>query len=89
MLGAVTAGVPMLAVPQGADQFMNARRIVKTGLGLRLMPEELTADAVRTAMEAIIGDEGFRSRARAAQAATLEMPEPSSAVPVLEALAAG
>ena len=35
MLGAIAAGVPILAIPQGADQFMNAGRIVEAGLGLR------------------------------------------------------
>ena len=31
----------MLAIPQGADQFLNAERIVATGVGLRLMPDEV------------------------------------------------
>ena len=41
MLGAIAASVPVLAVPQGADQFMNAGRIVEAGLGLRILPDEL------------------------------------------------
>ena len=44
MLGAIAAGVPILAIPQGADQFMNAARIVEAGLGLRILPDELGPD---------------------------------------------
>jgi UDP:flavonoid glycosyltransferase YjiC (YdhE family) len=88
MLGAVNAGVPMLAVPQGADQFMNAERIVDTGLGLRLMPDELTRHAVETAVKEVIENDRYRNQARMARAATLRMPEPQDVVPVLEAFAA-
>ncbi|WP_329460797.1 glycosyltransferase [Streptomyces sp. NBC_01497] len=33
-------------LPQGADQFSNAQVIADTGLGIRLLNEELTADSV-------------------------------------------
>ena len=42
LLGGLNAGVPMLAIPQGADQFLNAETIVEHGLGLRLLPDELS-----------------------------------------------
>ena len=32
-LGALRAGVPMLAIPQGADQFLNAERVVERASG--------------------------------------------------------
>ena len=46
-VGALAAGVPMLAIPQGADQFFNAEAIVRVGAGLRLLPSEFTAAAIR------------------------------------------
>jgi UDP:flavonoid glycosyltransferase YjiC (YdhE family) len=86
LLGALNAGVPMLAIPQGADQFMNAERIVATGLGLRLMPSEMSPGAVRDSVKLLIGDRRYASAARAQRAAIDEMPTPRSVVPVLEAL---
>jgi UDP:flavonoid glycosyltransferase YjiC (YdhE family) len=45
-LGALAAGVPQLVLPQGADQFANAEALCAAGAALRLLPGELTADAV-------------------------------------------
>jgi UDP:flavonoid glycosyltransferase YjiC (YdhE family) len=45
-LGALAAGVPQLVLPQGADQFANADALVTAGAAVRLLPGELTADAV-------------------------------------------
>jgi MGT family glycosyltransferase len=86
LLGALSAGVPMLAIPQGADQFINAERVVEAGLGLRLMPSELSSEAVSRTARRLIDDVQFRDAARVQQAAIAEMPDPSAVVPVLEAL---
>ena len=86
LLGALSAGVPMLAIPQGADQFINAERVVEAGLGLRLLPSELSSEAVRRTARRLIDDVQFRDAARLQQAAIAEMPDPSAVVPVLEAL---
>ncbi|WP_410637152.1 glycosyltransferase [Amycolatopsis sp. lyj-346] len=45
-LGALAAGVPQLVLPQGADQFANAEALLAAGAALRLLPGELSADAV-------------------------------------------
>ncbi|WP_410593277.1 glycosyltransferase [Amycolatopsis sp. lyj-23] len=45
-LGALAAGVPQLVLPQGADQFANAEALVTAGAAVRLLPGELSADAV-------------------------------------------
>ncbi|MDQ7808064.1 glycosyltransferase [Amycolatopsis sp. A133] len=45
-LGALAAGVPQLVLPQGADQFANAEALVTAGAALRLLPAELSAEAV-------------------------------------------
>jgi UDP:flavonoid glycosyltransferase YjiC (YdhE family) len=88
LLGALNAGVPMLAIPQGADQFFNAARIVEVGLGLRLMPAELDAAAVREAIRELLEDGRFAAVARTQKAAIEAMPSPAEVVPILEALAA-
>lgn len=86
MLGALTAGVPMLAIPQGADQFMNAEAIARTGVGLRLMPSELEPIAVQYAVTQLIQDPRFAAAARQQQGAIAAMPAPGSVVPILESL---
>jgi MGT family glycosyltransferase len=86
LLGAVNAGVPMLAIPQGADQFTNAERVVDVGLGLRLMPSDLNAIAVRDSARRLLGDGQFATVARSQREAIEEMPTPESVVPLLEAL---
>jgi MGT family glycosyltransferase len=87
-LGALAAGVPMLAVPQGADQFLNAEALVKVGAALRLLPSELVPTAVRDAARQLLDDPRFADVARTEQAAIREMPAPESIVPRLEALVA-
>ena len=87
MIGALNAGVPMLAVPQGADQFFNADRIVTTGVGLRLLPDEMTAEAVRDRARRLVGDRSYRDAAVAERNAIESMPTPAEVVPLLEAYA--
>ena len=42
-LGALAFGLPLLVVPQGADHFYNADRVVAAGAAIQLMPDRLTA----------------------------------------------
>ncbi len=44
------AGVPMIAVPQGAEQFTNADRLVELGIAHRIDTEDATAERLRTAL---------------------------------------
>jgi len=48
MIGTLAAGLPLLMVPQSADQYSNADRVVASGAGLSLLPvtnEPVTTDA--------------------------------------------
>lgn len=56
------AGVPMIAVPQGADQFMNADRLVELGVARRIDTEDATADALRSALTEIVDDPAVARR---------------------------
>ncbi|MGS2642421.1 macrolide family glycosyltransferase [Streptosporangium sp. LJ11] len=55
-------GVPMVAVPQMAEQQANADRIAALGLGTVLPPGEVTPDALWRAVEDVAGDEHVRER---------------------------
>jgi UDP:flavonoid glycosyltransferase YjiC (YdhE family) len=73
MLGALAEGVPQLVLPQGADQFANAEALVAADAGLRLLPDELTADAVT---EQARKSSSCRDAARAIAAEIAAMPSP-------------
>jgi UDP:flavonoid glycosyltransferase YjiC (YdhE family) len=86
-IGALAAGVPMLALPQGADQFLNAEAITRRGAGLRLLPRELTPSAVRDATRRLLDEPDFADVARIEQQEIRKMPLPAMVVARLEALA--
>jgi UDP:flavonoid glycosyltransferase YjiC (YdhE family) len=54
--------VPLVAVPQMAEQRANADRIAELGLGTVLPPEAVTADTLWAAVEAVAGDGHVRER---------------------------
>ncbi|MEU5977481.1 macrolide family glycosyltransferase [Streptomyces sp. NPDC047315] len=63
------AGVPMIAVPRNSEQGMNADQLVALGVARRVDPEAATAEALRTALEELIGDEEVAGRSARARAA--------------------
>ncbi|MEV4150232.1 nucleotide disphospho-sugar-binding domain-containing protein [Amycolatopsis sp. NPDC049691] len=73
-LGALAAGVPQLVLPQGADQFANAEALVGVGAGVRLLPGELSADAVA---EQARNAYSCREAAQAVAAEIAELPSPA------------
>jgi UDP:flavonoid glycosyltransferase YjiC (YdhE family) len=88
VLGALSFGVPVLILPRAADQFYNAGRVVAAGAGRRLLGAELTAGAVASEAGLLLDDPRYRAAAAAVAADIAAMPPASSAVPVLENLAA-
>ncbi|GAB4055404.1 macrolide family glycosyltransferase [Catellatospora paridis] len=66
---ALYAGVPMLAVPQGADQTLTARRIVDLDAGLSIRTEDADVEVVRALAQRVLGEPRFRDGVRALQAA--------------------
>lgn len=89
MLGALASGVPLLVLPQGADQWANAERVVASGAGRRLLRDEVSVPAVRDAVRAVRDEPAHRAAARRVQADIAAMPPAADAVRRLEALLAG
>lgn len=73
-LAALAHGLPMLLVPQGADQFDNAAGCISAGVALRLLPEELTPVGVRSAVVSLLEEGSFRERAAEVAAEIAAMP---------------
>ncbi|HEX6359275.1 macrolide family glycosyltransferase [Actinophytocola sp.] len=69
---AMYAGVPMLVVPQGADQPMVASRVVELGAGLSLRTQDVAQDSVRALARRLVEDPRFRTAATTLRAAQHE-----------------
>ncbi|MCO8277750.1 glycosyltransferase [Actinoplanes sp. TRM 88003] len=61
---ALLAGVPMLVVPQGADQPLVASRVVALGAGLSITNDEVREDVVRALARRLLDEPGFREAAQ-------------------------
>ncbi|MGP4003111.1 macrolide family glycosyltransferase [Streptomyces sp. 8N706] len=55
-------GVPMIAVPQGAEQYNNADRLVELGVARRIDTPDATAEALRTALIELTADQEVTRR---------------------------
>lgn len=58
----LTFGVPMVALPQMAEQRANADRIAELNLGVRLPPERLTSETLWNAVDRVAADPTIRER---------------------------
>ncbi|MEJ7721852.1 MAG: nucleotide disphospho-sugar-binding domain-containing protein [Ilumatobacteraceae bacterium] len=85
-LGALAFGVPLLVLPQGADQYANAERVVAAGAGRQLFKHELSVTAIRGALLDVLRDASYRRSARRLQAEIREMPDAHQAVKRIETL---
>ncbi len=72
--GALAHGLPLVLVPQGADQFDNAVRCEAAGAAVVVRPEQLTADAVRLALKRVLDEPSFTDAARRVEAEIRAMP---------------
>lgn len=87
-LGALAWGRPLLVLPQGADQYANADRIVAAGAGRQLLGHEVSVVSAREAVGALLGDVSYRHAARRVQAEIHAMPGPAETAIRLADLAA-
>jgi MGT family glycosyltransferase len=87
ILPALGHGLPLLVVPQAADQFHNAEACVAAGVALRLLPGELGPEAVRAAVRRLLDEPSFREGAARVRREIEAMPSPEACVPLVERLA--
>jgi len=65
-------GVPLVAVPQMAEQAVSATRIAELGAGIHLPPADATPDALRSAVEKVSTDPSYKQRVLELQTAIRE-----------------
>lgn len=75
-LGSLSAGVPQLILPQGADQFSNAEAVVGLGAGEQLLGDDANGDVIATRAKHLLGDETAHKASRALAAEIAAMPSP-------------
>ncbi|RLK60076.1 MGT family glycosyltransferase [Actinokineospora cianjurensis] len=78
--------VPMIAVPQAVDQFLNAPRIAELGLGTHLPMEEATPTRLRSDLHHITTDPTIRANLAAFRTETHTSGGPTKAADIIESL---
>lgn len=86
--GALAHGLPQVAIPQGADNFVNAAMLERAGAAVALRGD-VTATAVRDAVRAVLAEPGFTAAARTAAAEIAAMPGPDDVAALLRARVSG
>ena len=86
-LAALAQGLPLLLLPQGANQFWNADRCADLGVGIRLLPAEVDHASVHQAVHALLEQPAYRERAGELADEIGRMPPPEEVVSLLEQLA--
>jgi UDP:flavonoid glycosyltransferase YjiC (YdhE family) len=81
-------GLPLLLLPQGANQFHNAEACVAAGVARRLLPADVTPEAVRREVDGVLHDAALRDAAGRVQRELAAMPGPERGVELIERLAA-
>jgi UDP:flavonoid glycosyltransferase YjiC (YdhE family) len=82
--GALAAGIPLVVVPQAADQFLQADRVAAAGAGLAVLPDAATPQAVARAVATVLAEPSFLASAGAVAAEIAEMPSPDAVAARLE-----
>lgn len=80
VLAAAAAGVPQLIMPQGADQFINAKVLSGQGSARDLPSSDQHPGAVAEAVAALLADGAERAAARRLAAVIAAMPAPADVV---------
>lgn len=87
VMGALAHGLPMVVIPMGADQPLNAARCAELGLARVLDAVAATPESAREAVTAVLEDPAYRRAAERIRDESRALPGPAHAVTLLERLA--
>jgi UDP:flavonoid glycosyltransferase YjiC (YdhE family) len=87
VIRSLAAGVPLLCMPMGRDQYDNAARVVARGAGLRLSPKS-SLKSIRNGVLEILQSPRYREKAREMGKMIAKDARNSSVVQILEEVAA-
>jgi len=88
VIGALAYGLPMVVIPMGADQPLNAGRCEALGVARVLDAIAATPKTVGQAVSAVLSEPGYRSAAERIRDEISTLPGPAHALTLLERLVA-
>lgn len=83
---ALAHGVPVLVTPMGADQELNAERVIALGVGARLDPMTSTPEDVAASIRSVVSSKSVSAAVHRLAAEAAAMPPIEEAIGRLEAL---
>jgi MGT family glycosyltransferase len=86
-LSSLALGLPLLILPQGADQYVIGDLVLAAGAGLILAPPDVTPSTIRANVLALLDEPVYRDGARRLQREIAAMPGPEEAVHLIEEVA--
>jgi UDP:flavonoid glycosyltransferase YjiC (YdhE family) len=84
LLGALAAGLPLVLLPQGANQFENAKRCERIGVSVSLFPEDASAGAIADALRGVLEQPSYRDAAARVRDEIAAMRSPDEVAAVVE-----
>ncbi len=81
---ALVYGVPQIVVPRAADQYQQAARVQRTGVGMAFQAREVTEDVLAHALGRLLDEPGWRERSQAMAARMASLGGVERAADVLE-----
>lgn len=88
VIGALAHGLPLVLVPMGADQMVNAERCAALGVGRVLDVMAITPELVRETVTDVLSNPEYRHHAERIRDEVAALPGPAHTVTLLERLAA-
>jgi UDP:flavonoid glycosyltransferase YjiC (YdhE family) len=85
MFGVLAHGLPSVTLPQSADNFVNAGLLARAGAAHTLMPGEVSAESVRSALRTVTEVPTYRQRAGELAGEIAAMPSPDDVAAALAA----
>jgi UDP:flavonoid glycosyltransferase YjiC (YdhE family) len=87
-LSSLALGLPLLILPQGADQYVIGDLVRAAGAGLLLAPADVNPSTVQANVLALLDEPSHRAGARRLQCEIAAMPGPEEAVHLIEEVVA-
>jgi len=77
VLASLSRGLPLVLLPQGADQFIHARQVASAHAGIVLLPSEATPAAISSALQQVLTNASIRGAAQdlAGEIAAMDSPD--------------
>ena len=83
VLDAISHGLPLVVLPLGADQPLNAQRCSALGCGLVLQADEVGMEQITRAVDEVLTDPSYRASSARLQTGLAQLPAPEDVIRAL------